>query len=260
MRYLERKKAEEQLSEIDKKREMYHIIHYSSGNFKNPEEGYSSRITSIAIYNVGSGQTVSFSIHMIAEEYHISFDQIEDNYDFLEEKMLAEYFEFVKIHQESKWLHWNMRDSTFGFTALEHRYKIFGGTPIQINDENKIDVSGLFVRLYGNKYIEHPRMYNIIKLNSQLSMKNFLTGEEEIEAFHNKEFAKMHMSTQRKVLLIMYLLDLAINGNLKTKAKVKDIYGLSARGLYEYTNENVFLIFIKWSITLFVGYMLGKYL
>ena len=65
MQYKVRKNAISILNEIDKNRAISYIIHYSCGSFTESETGYSPRITSIAIYNLKSGQTTSFSIHLL---------------------------------------------------------------------------------------------------------------------------------------------------------------------------------------------------
>lgn len=198
MQYRVRKCAIDILNEIDKNREISYIIHYSCGSFTESETGYSPRITSIAIYNIKSGQTTSFSIHQIAEIKGISFENIETNYDSLEKEMLKDYFDYLNSHQTCKWIHWNMRNSNYGFKVIEHRFKVLGGNPVYLDDANKIDLAKSFNEIYGDKYISHPKMENIIRKNG-ISMKDYMTGKEEAEAFKNKEFVKLHQSTLRKV-------------------------------------------------------------
>jgi hypothetical protein len=65
------------------------VIHYSCESFYDRPNGASPRITSIAIRKLDSAQTRSFSIHQVAEEQRVSFDQIEAHYDALE-RALAE--------------------------------------------------------------------------------------------------------------------------------------------------------------------------
>lgn len=43
------------------------VIHYSCEKFYDRANGSSARITSIAVRNLGTGQTTSFSIHQMAE-------------------------------------------------------------------------------------------------------------------------------------------------------------------------------------------------
>jgi hypothetical protein len=103
------------------------VIHYSCESFYDRPEGRSPRVTSIAVRRLDSGQTLSFSIHQVAEEQRIGFNEIEAEYDKLERKMLDELYSHVGSHKGMKYLHWNMRDINYGFAAIDHRYKVLGG-------------------------------------------------------------------------------------------------------------------------------------
>ena len=86
------------------------VVHYSCESFYERTSGTSPRITSIAVRNLGSAQTRSFSIHQMAELQKLSFDKIEQNYDALELEMLKAFFEHVGSYKGAKYLHWNMRE------------------------------------------------------------------------------------------------------------------------------------------------------
>ena len=64
------------------------VIHYSCESFYDRPNGASPRITSIAVRQLDSGQTLSFSIHQVAEERGTAFNQIEVHDDDLERQML----------------------------------------------------------------------------------------------------------------------------------------------------------------------------
>ncbi len=82
------------------------VIHYSCESFYDRPSGSSPRITSIAVRNLNSGQTTSFSIHQIAErDKKFTTEEIEDNYDELEKKMLKEFYDYVGAHSSHLWLH-----------------------------------------------------------------------------------------------------------------------------------------------------------
>ena len=57
------RKARKQLTEINEKRGNVVVIHYSCESFYDRSDGTSPRITSIAVRNLATGQTESFSIH-----------------------------------------------------------------------------------------------------------------------------------------------------------------------------------------------------
>lgn len=109
--------------------------------------------------------------------------------------MLDEYFEFVKLHKEYYWVHWNMRDINYGFEAIEYRYSVLGGEPISINNSNKFDLARKLIDMYGQ--INQPSSVKLIEEN-HITKQNYLTGKEEAECFE-KEFVKLHQSTLRKV-------------------------------------------------------------
>jgi len=129
------------------------VVHYSCESFYGKTDGKTPRVTSIAVRNLASGQTDSFSIHQIAEERRITFDKIAEHYDELERAMLDRYFEFLRTRQHCNWIHWNMRDVNFGFAAIEHRFRVLGGNPIQVSEDRKFDLSRALVDLYGVQYI-----------------------------------------------------------------------------------------------------------
>lgn len=137
------------------------VVHYSCESFYDKKDGKTARITSIAVRNLRSGQTDSFSIHQIAEEQHVPFEGIHEEYDVLEKKMLDRFFEFVRVRLHINWIHWNMRDVNYGFAAIEHRYRVLSGTAIQIAEDRKFDLARALVDLYGVGYISHPMVRGV---------------------------------------------------------------------------------------------------
>ncbi|HBT96639.1 MAG TPA: hypothetical protein DEB25_02845 [Desulfobulbaceae bacterium] len=220
------------------------VIHYSCESFYDKTDGRTPRITSIAVRNLSSAQTDSFSIHRIAEEQGLSFNDIDQQYDSLEKAMLERFFAFVTIHQHFHWIHWNMRDVNYGFAAIEHRFRVLGGTPTQIVEDRKFDLSRVLIDLYGIGYIGHPRLETLIKKN-KITLKDFLTGKEEAAAFENKEFVKLHQSTLRKVDNLANILERASNKNLKTNSSWFQQHGYTPAALTESVKEHWIISFIS---------------
>lgn len=130
-----RRDAKKQLTEINKNHNNVVVIHYSCESLYDRPDGTSPRITSIAVRNWVLGQTVSFSIHQIAErDKKLSIESINVHYDELEKKMLKEFYDYAEKHKNDTWLHWDMRNINYGFVALEHRYKVLGGNPLEIHE------------------------------------------------------------------------------------------------------------------------------
>ena len=257
MQHDKHKKARGIFKEIDASPENYLIIHYSCESFYEITDGHTPRITSIAVYSYATAQTDSFSIHKIAEKNHIPIPEIESHYDELEKKMLDDYFEYIKEHRQYKWIHWNMRDINYGFKAIEHRYEVLGGTPVNIEDTNKIDLARLFIQCYGVNYIDHPRMEKLLLFNN-IQAKDYLKGADEAAAFSAKEYIKLHQSTLRKVDVFADLLNRAIQNTLKIKSKWYEIYGISPQGLFEFCHDRWWIQIILYIVTLLLGAVIGK--
>ena len=227
-----RNRAAATLDEIWRQPSLVHLIHYSCESFYDRVDGTSPRITSIAVRNVGTGQTMSFSIHLIAERQKCKINEIPHQYDALERAMLGEFYEFVRQHLAYRWLHWNMRDVNFGFAAIEHRYKVLGGTPIVVPDANRTDLAWLLLDLYGADYAPNPRLEKLVELNS-ISKKDFLPGADEAAAFEKRAYVKLHQSTLRKVDVLASIAARAWDGTLKTNAKRAGMYGNAFAGWVE---------------------------
>jgi len=234
--YRKWRRSKGQLEELFHTPETTVVIHYSCESFRDREDPRSPRITSIAARNLDSGQTRSFSIHLIAEQQGL-LETIEDHYDDLERAMLAEFFEFMEVHQHFKWLHWNMRDANYGFEALENRFKALGGRPFHLDERNRLDLSRILIGIYGVGYIGHPRLEALLAHNHIIPL-DFLTGAQEAEAFVNKRFVRLHQSTLRKVDVLANIGDRAHRGDLKTLASWWEQNGQSVKRCIEWFKEH----------------------
>jgi hypothetical protein len=191
------------------------LIHYSCESFYKTD-GRSPRVTSIAVRRLQSAQTVSFSIHKMAEINGVPADKIDANYDKLELQMLDEFYQFVETNRNCNWIHWNMRDENYGFEAIKRRYQVLQGKHFQEIPESKLfDLSRLLFGIYGWDYIGNPRLEKLVRKNN-MTDTGFLTGQQEADAWDNKQFLDLHRSTLRKVDLFADIIDRLENGSLKT--------------------------------------------
>jgi hypothetical protein len=236
-RLTKRKQAQAKIESLIGNANTTLVIHYSCESFYDRTDGKTPRVTSVAVRNLSSGQTDSFSIHKVAEQKQIAFDQIDVNYDELEREMLNEFFEFMRSRQFYSWIHWNMRDINYGFAAIEHRFRVLGGNPISISENSKFDLARALNDLYGMAYIEHPKLESIVNKND-ITKKDFLTGKEEAEAFKNKEYIKLHQSTLRKVDILANIFERTCDKTLKTNTKWFDQYGYTPQVLVEFIKEH----------------------
>ena len=216
------------------------VIHYSCESFYEIHEGRSPRITSIALRKLDSAQTMSFSIHKVAEVKGMPLSNISEHYDCLEREMLKDFYRHLKNYQQMQYLHWNMRDSNYGFQASEHRFRVLGGTNDElyiVDDKNKNDLARLLIDIHGLHYIGHPRLEKLLEEND-ISRRDFLTGAEEANAFENKEFVALHRSTLRKVDVVANIAGRAHDGNLKTNTSWWEMHGGRVAWVFNWFTEH----------------------
>lgn len=207
-----------------------YFVHYSCQSLKDDNEGYSARITSIAVLHFESSQMSSFSMHLSAEELEITRNEIEKNYDKIEKEMLLKFNKFLEANNENTyWIHWNMTNINYGFEAIEHRYKILTKTEMQhIPEINRFNLSNLLKKKYGTNYANDPKLINLMEMNGGKD-RNFLSGEEEVRAYKANEFVKLHNSTMCKVYFFRDAFYNARSNKLRTKTnqfryKVNELY------------------------------------
>lgn len=207
------------IKEVKKNPQNFFLIHYSCQSLYDDNDGLSPRITSIAISHYESGQVVSFSTHAIAEELRIPRDDVITNFDAIERELLVGFYRFIRDRRDKYWVHWNMRNLTYGFEHLEHRYRALGGNDASVIPvERRLNLNDLLSDRYGPKYATHPKLKSLMDLNGG-TPRHFLEGKEEITAFKNKEFIRMHSSTLTKVEFFRSVMSKLIRGKLKTASR-----------------------------------------
>lgn len=235
-----RKEALRRFEEVNGKRNMSLIVHYSCESFYEIKDGRTPRVTSIAVKNFDTGQTTSFSIHKSAELAGVSLADIAEEYDGLERTMLDEFFAYLRTIPNHTFIHWNMRDINYGFQAIEHRYRTLGGEPVVVDDARKFDLARALINQFGPAYAPHGgsgRLHSLMELN-HITAKDALTGKQEADAFDNHEYVKLHQSTLRKVDVMNNILDRTLDGSLKTKSSVWDRYGVHPAALLELVQQH----------------------
>lgn len=210
--------SREFLATLKKKPESIYIIHYSCQSLYDDNEGLSPRITSIAVTHYATEQSLSFSTHSIAEELGIERENVLDNFDRIERSLLDKFYEFARDRRDQFWVHWNMRNLTYGFEHLEHRYTVLGGAnaPV-IPVERRVNLNDMLADRYGGDYAKHPKLYHLMELNGGIH-RDFLDGKQEVEAFKNSEFIRMHNSTLCKVGFFAKVITRMKKGKLKTSS------------------------------------------
>jgi len=154
--------------------------------------------------------------------------------------MLDEYFKYIEKREQYTFVHWNMRDINYGFSAIEHRYQVLGGSPFKISDEKKLDFAIALIDIYSKSYSKHGdygRFYNLIEINS-ITSRAMLKGKEEADAFEDEKFIELHQSTLRKVNCLSDILYKTLDKSLATEATFGEIYGVYPKALIEYIRDH----------------------
>lgn len=247
----DRRIGQKRINELKEGKSKTLIIHYSCESFFNLK-GKTPRVTSIVIKNRDSHTSVSFSIHLMAQIKNKDILNLSDeDFDYVEKEMLKDFYNYQKKHLTYKWVHWNMRNANFGFEAISNRFRILGGYPKQIEDQFKYDLSDTIglIHTYGFEKHKKPSRGQLLNLSirNRISTKDALKGAEEAEAFENKEFLKLHMSTTRKVEMMDRILTLQEKKKLKTNAWLYQSCGITPSGIVEIVRNN-WILFVAWSL------------
>lgn len=224
------------------------VVHYSCESFFKRNDGSSIKIASISVKNLKSSTTRSFSIHHYAEVLGYPPEKLSVNYEKVEKAMLKDFFTHVSEYRGWTWAHWNMRNINFGFQAIEHRYRVLGGNPCIIEENDKFDVADILQKVYGPNYSKKPMLVNVCSLN-EISSDLFLSGADEAESFERSEYLKLHQSTQKKVDFISYIAELALEKRLKTQYKWYKLYGYSPKVIVELLKDHWVIVLIGLLLT-----------
>lgn len=254
-RLRERRQGFDLMNELFKDKVKCYIIHYSCESFIT-NHGRTPRVTSVCIRNLKTAQTKSFSIHFQAQISGLDFNNLTAmEYDALEKTMLNEFSSFVRTYPSHKWIHWNMRDSNYGFEAINNRIRILGGQTFDIADDFKFDFPIIIGQIYTYGYEKNKpngRLLNLSERNN-ITTQNALTGGDEAIAFDNKEYLKLHLSTLKKVDIIASIIHRVENDELKVNTPKKYIYGLTFSGVIALIKETPWLLLLAGLL----GYLIG---
>lgn len=233
-----------------KKKSDYIFIHYARQNCFTDGYEKGPRVIAIVVMNAESEQLRIFSLRKVAEQNGNDFFKIsEEEKDKIEYHLLEEFFEYVKMNKEKMWLHWNMKNNNFGFSAIENRFSELNGTPYHLEEGKLINISVLLKKRYGTNFAKDGtwngkttgKMYDIFVLNN-IKDSNILNGEEEIINYIVKNIMAIEQSVIAKLKAFQLIVEKTADNVLKTRGSVlKDVYGFGIRGIAQYIQDNALL-------------------
>ncbi len=209
-------RARDAIARIKRHQDKCLVVHYSCQSLYDDRAGLSPSVANIVIQDVGNDQIVSFAAHIVAERLHISKDDVTSKFNSIEGALLEDFYDFVRNHSGSIWLHWNMTNIQFGFETLSHRYAVLTGKNApNIDVDNRINVAGILSGLYGHDYVPVPHIPKLMEMNGGVR-RDFIAGIEEVEVFKAGEYSRLHASTLAKVKFFKDVTELVIDRKLKT--------------------------------------------
>lgn len=218
-----RKAAREDIGRAMLSRSHAYLLHYACEGFETPLR----RITAIAARNLGTGATQSFELETALRR--AGCDQLTatpDELDRGEKAILDAFYDFVAHNLNGTyWLHWNMRNATFGFLALENRHRLLGGQPLPIPDAQRVDLAARMVDLYGDNYADIENRLRSLASRNGLAMKHLVDGADQAAALARRDFATVDRSVLNRVDLMYAIATKANEGTLKTHAGMFDGLG-----------------------------------
>lgn len=225
------------------------LIHYACESF-DAALGNPVRITGIAIRNLKTGQTVSWTIFGEAQRKKRTRTVLQD-LDLLERSVLQAFSRHIKKYDDCTFIHWNMRDTKFGFTHLHRRATALGIKLHALQDSCKFDLSNAIYKLYGDRHAKPVatdgttgRIFSIAELNG-IDRREAISGKAEGEAFAQGEYVKIEGSTLRKLGIFSDIFDRLHRGNFKHEAPWRDTWGLSL-------SAGVHTLRTHWVVTLLI--------
>lgn len=233
--------AKKRIQELVSDGRNLYLIHYNCESLSK-EDGTSPRIATISIRNFSSSEELLFSLH---KEHEVLFrskkptDLSVDELDLLENNMLSKYFTILDRLKDNNFVHWKMRDETYGFAAIQHRAAVLGvANAIDLTFKNRHDLSVLVESIYGPKYTStHPHLQKLVEINN-ITTQGAVWGIEEVKLFSEREFRKLQNSVLRKTSILREILELTAAGTLVTEGKLSDLFSSKILAKYEILREN----------------------
>lgn len=198
-------------------------MHYSYANIPELAEDMSSMITTIVVKSLDNKINECFGVHIEADLIKVSKTDIKDFYSDLELCMLEKYMAFVRLHNKSYWINWNMKDISFGFQAIKHRYdKLTGGNNngyTEIPTYRKKDLDILISEMFGDNYSDDSDKLLDLMIYNKINTHSYLSSNDESIEFNRNNFNSVLDSVRTKVNAIAFLFKKIISNNIKVPHK-----------------------------------------
>jgi hypothetical protein len=189
-------------------------VHYACEDLYQAKDRPAA-VACIAVTETIEGSTIAFALSDAPPS-------VQD--DAREVDLLNRFYQHLQARPDAHILHWNMNSSTYGFAALESRYRYLTASPPEYlpSSSRLYDLDALIADQFGEEYAKHPKLANIAALN-KLSKRFFLQGAEEAKKFSAGDIGAVKGSTTNKVKIILGLFERLVEGTLQTQTSVGSV-------------------------------------
>lgn len=176
-------------------------LHYACENFHDVTD------RPVAVSAIGVTEIIDPSGQRESRVFSIASSAANDNVIEREKESLKRFFEYAKDRPDARWVHWNMNNATYGFSALISRYRfLFGEDPPPLFSSDRLyDLDSIVEARYGKSFAKHPKLRSLCSLNRYF-MSFFKDGKDEAWAYGEANFGLCERSTAEKSHLIASIL------------------------------------------------------
>lgn len=226
--------AKSDIARAMKSRQHAFVLHYVGESFASVRH----RVTAIAARNLGSGVTECFELENELRRSGVNpLTASSDELDRAERRVLDAFYAFVRSHPNYFWLHWNMRNSTFGFLALQNRQKELGGRDVSIPDHYRLDLADRLIDIYGDRYAESTNRLRSLAVRNSLELPFLMDGEQQGKNVERRDFGAVTRSLLNRIDVLYAVATKVHEGTLKTDAPWHDRRA-GAGGLLQWAREH----------------------
>ena len=183
-------------------------VHYACESFAEAKD-HPPAVACIAVASLNHGTREAFSLSDTSPEKDLIEREI---------ALFQRFYQHLSDHRESLVVHWNMNSSTFGFAALNNRYRFIAQTdPVHQPAEHLLyDLDGIIGTEYSETYVQHPKFYNLASLN-EIGLFSFLQGKDEAARYKSGDYSAIAASVSTKARAILDILLALLEGRLRTQ-------------------------------------------
>lgn len=195
------------------------VLHYVGATFASANR----RVTALAARNMGTGVTECFEVE--AELRRAAIDPMEASakeIDIAERRMLDAFCKFVRNHPNHFWLHWNMRNSVFGFLGIENRHRELGGYPVVIPEACRLDLADRLADIYGDSYAATTNRLRSLAVLNGIPVPHLVDGPLQGDALERREFGVGTRSLLNRLDVMYAVATRTAEERLKTASTFRD--------------------------------------